>query len=92
MTGAIVSSDIEAQTERAILNIQAVLEAAGSALDQVVSRKIYLLDMQEFRKMDAVWTRHFKEPYPVSTCVQIAGLAKEGARIELEVIAEVGDG
>ena len=44
--------------------------------------------MKEFRKVDAVWARHFKEPYPVSTCVQVSGLAKEGARVELRVGAE----
>lgn len=87
-TGQILSQDIEAQTERAILNIKAVIEAAGLSLDAVVSRRIYLTDIKEFRKVDAAWARHFEEPYPVSTCVQVSGLAKEGARVELEVVAE----
>ena len=87
-TGRIISEDIEAQSERATLNIKSVLEAAGLSLDKVVSRRIYMIDMNEFRKVDAVWARFFEEPFPVSTCVQVSGLAKEKARVELEVVAE----
>lgn len=83
-----VSGDIAAQTERAILNIKAVLEAAGSSLQQVVRRRIYIIDMSQFRTVDEVWGRHFKEPFPVSTCVGVTALAKEGALVELEVVAE----
>ena len=44
--------------------------------------------MKEFRQVDVVWGRWFEEPFPVSTCVQIGALAKEGALVELEVVAE----
>jgi 2-iminobutanoate/2-iminopropanoate deaminase len=81
------------------------LEAAGSDLGKVVRRRIYIIDMKEFRKVDEVWGKWFEEPYPVSTCVQVSGclecfyvgwliglqigaLAKEGALVELEVVAE----
>ena len=57
--------------KRAILNIKACLEAAGSDLDKVVRRRIYIIDMKEFRKVDAVWGEYFEKPYPVSTCVQV---------------------
>lgn len=50
-TGQIPSQDIEGQTEQATLNIKAVLDAAGLSLDTVVSRKIYIIDMKEFRKL-----------------------------------------
>ncbi|KAK3063898.1 hypothetical protein LTS18_011838 [Coniosporium uncinatum] len=82
-----VKGDIEEQTERAILNIEAVLKAAGLTLDNVFQRRIYIIDMKQFRKVDAMWGKYFKEPYPVSTCVQIGALAKEGAVVELEVLA-----
>jgi 2-iminobutanoate/2-iminopropanoate deaminase len=71
----------------------------------VVRRRIYIIDMKEFRKVDEIWGKYFDEPYPVSTCVQVScrqrwgvgknadrvkigGLAKEGALVELEVVAE----
>ncbi|KAF7845807.1 hypothetical protein BT93_L0563 [Corymbia citriodora subsp. variegata] len=87
-TGKIVEGGIEAQTEQSIKNIRACLEAAGSSLDKVLQRRIYIIDMKQFRAVDAVWAKWFKEPYPVSTCVQISALAKEGALVELEVVAE----
>ncbi|KAI9714509.1 MAG: hypothetical protein M1820_000470 [Bogoriella megaspora] len=87
-TGKIVDGGIGAQTKQAIRNIQACLEAAGSNLDKVVRRRIYIIDMKNFREVDGVWAGYFSEPYPVSTCVQIGALAKEGALVELEVEAE----
>ncbi|KAI5194876.1 hypothetical protein E4T39_08459 [Aureobasidium subglaciale] len=81
-TGDIVPGGVEAQTHRAILNISACLDAANSSLDKVVRRRIYLLDIKDFRRVDAVWAEYFDAPFPVS------GLAKEGARVELEVTAE----
>lgn len=86
-TREIVSDSIEAQTEQAIRNMQAVLEAAGCSLDCVVSRRIYVLDVKELRQVDRVWGEWFEEPHPVSTALQVVGLAKEGARVELEVVA-----
>lgn len=73
---------------RAILNIKACLLAANSSLDKIVRRRIYLLKMSDFRKVDEIWAEYFEEPYPVSTCVQVSGLAKEGALVELEVVAQ----
>jgi len=88
-TGDIVPGGIEAQAERAILNIKACVEAAGSSLDKVMTRRIYMIEMKDFRKVVAVWDRYFEEPYPVSTCIGVTALAKEGALVELEVIAEL---
>ena len=87
VTSRIVEGGIGAQTERAILNIKAVLEAAGSSLDKVVRRRIYIIDMSQFRIVDDIWGRYFEWPYPVSTCVGVTALAKEGALVELEVVA-----
>jgi 2-iminobutanoate/2-iminopropanoate deaminase len=89
LTGTIVSGGITPQTHRAIQNIRACLEAADSSLDKVVRRRIYIMDMKDFREVDRIWAEYFTEPFPVSTCVQVAGLAKEGALVELEVVAEV---
>ncbi|GAB7341276.1 hypothetical protein MBLNU457_7550t1 [Dothideomycetes sp. NU457] len=81
-TGKIVAGGIEAQTERSIQNIKACLEAAGSNLDKVVRRRIYIIDIKQFRQVDEIWGKWFEEPYPVGA------LAKEGALVELEVVAE----
>lgn len=81
-------AELSETQEQAILNIQACLEAAGSNLDKVVRRRIYIIAMSEFRKVDAMWAKYFEQPFPVSTCVQVGALAKEGALVELEVEAE----
>lgn len=86
--GHIVSTYIVDQTKQIIQNIKACLESAGSGLDKVVSRRIYMIDMKELREVDRIWAEWFEEPFPVSTCVQVSGLAKEGARVEIEVVAE----
>lgn len=65
-SGEIVSGGIQAQTTQAILNIKAVLTAAGSGLDSVVRRRIYIINMADFREVDRIWGEHFKAPYPVS--------------------------
>ena len=46
------------------------------------------MKMSDFRKVDEIWAEYFEEPYPVSTCVQVSGLAKEDALVELEVVAQ----
>lgn len=58
--------------KQAISNIAACLSAAGSSLDKILQRKIYIIDMKQFRAVDAIWAEYMKEPYPVSTCVQVS--------------------
>lgn len=89
LTDTIVLGGITPQPHRAIQNIRACLEAANSSLDKVVRRRIYIMDMKDFREVDRIWAEYFTEPFPVNTCVQVAGSAKEGALVELEVVAEV---
>ncbi|KAJ9623976.1 hypothetical protein H2203_005423 [Taxawa tesnikishii (nom. ined.)] len=63
------------------MNIKACLEAAGSSLDKVVRRRIYIIDMKQFRKVDEIWGSGFP------SLILIGALAKEGALVELEVVA-----
>ncbi|KAB8437385.1 hypothetical protein FH972_025064 [Carpinus fangiana] len=87
-TSKIVEGGIEKQTERAIKNIEICLKAAGTDLQHVVRRRLYFIDIQaHLRIVDSVWGRYVDEPYPVSTAIQVGGLAKEGALIEIEVTA-----
>ena len=53
-------------------NIQSCLEAANSSLDKIVRRRIYIIDIKQFREVDAIWAEWVGPPYPVSTCVQVS--------------------
>jgi 2-iminobutanoate/2-iminopropanoate deaminase len=86
-TGRLVEGEIEAQTERVIFNLAAVLEAAGSSLGRVLRSTVYLTDLSLFARMNAVYAQHFTgEPKPARSTVQAAALPL-GARIEIDVIA-----
>ena len=71
-------------------NLSAVLEAAGSSLGDVVKTTVYLIDLGEFPRMNAVYARHFAgEPAPARATVQVAALPL-GARVEIDCIARTG--
>lgn len=88
-TGKIVSSDVEAQTEQCLKNVETILKAAGSNLQHVLRCGVFLLDMAEFQKMNAVYARVFGEHRPARTTIQAAGLPGEGLRVEIDCIAYV---
>ncbi len=87
-TGKIVDGGIEAQTRRALENLQAVLEAAGAGLDTVLKTTVFLLDMGEFAAMNGVYAEFFPENPPARSAVQVAALPL-GARVEIEAVALV---
>lgn len=84
-TGELVSG-IEAQTEQALRNVSAILEAAGTGLDKVVKTTVFLNDMNDFAKVNEIYGSFFREPYPARSAVQVARLPKD-ALVEIEVIA-----
>jgi 2-iminobutanoate/2-iminopropanoate deaminase len=85
-TGEMVQGDIVAQTERVMKNLGAVLKAAGTSFDRVVRSTIYLVDLGDFAKVNAVYGSCFKEAPPARATVQVAALPK-GARVEIDVVA-----
>jgi len=85
-TGEMTGSDIRQQTERALENIRAVLEAAGSNLHHVVKTTVFLKDMNDFLPMNEVYGRYFMTAPPARSTVQVARLPKE-ALVEIEVVA-----
>jgi len=90
-TGKLVGGEIEAQTERVIANLSAVLEAAGSSLERVVKASVFLTDLSLFPRVNAVYGRHFTgDPKPARSTVQVAALPL-GVDVEIDVIAVVGD-
>lgn len=88
-TGEFVSSEIGKQTEQVLKNLSAVLEAAGSGLNDVVKTTVFLLDMNDFAAMNEVYAQIFGENKPARATVQAAGLPRD-ARVEIECIALVG--
>jgi 2-iminobutanoate/2-iminopropanoate deaminase len=85
-TGDLVEGGIEAQTERVFLNLRAVLEAAGSSLNQVVKTTVFLQDMKDFAAMNEIYGKYLGTDSPARTTVQVAGLPK-GSLVEIEAIA-----
>ncbi len=88
--GNLVGGGIEAETRRALQNLSAVLEATGSSLACVVKTTVFLADMNEFQKMNAVYAEFFPANPPARSTVQVARLPKD-AHVEIEVIALARD-
>jgi 2-iminobutanoate/2-iminopropanoate deaminase len=80
--------DIEAQTRQTLQNIQAILEASGACLEHVVKTTVFLVDIDEFARMNAVYADFFQEDPPARSTVQVAALPL-GARVEIEAVALV---
>ena len=89
-TGQFVAGGVAEQTEQVLKNLSAVLEAAGSSLDQVVKTTVFLADMKEFSAMNEVYARFFSEPPPARATVAAAGLPRD-ARVEIEAVAIVSE-
>ena len=87
-TGKMVDGGIEAQTERVLANLEAVLTAGGATLRSVVKATVYLVDMGDFPAMNAVYRKYFPAVPPARATVQIGKLAA-GACVEIDAIAAV---
>jgi 2-iminobutanoate/2-iminopropanoate deaminase len=84
----IVSGGIEAETRQVLTNLKHVLEAANSGLNYVVKTTVFLQDMGEFSKMNAVYAEFFPENPPARSAVEVAALPK-GVAVEIEAVALV---
>ena len=85
-TGSMVSGEIDAQTRQSLLNVKAVLAAAGAEMKNVVKTTVFFTDMNDFAAMNAVYSEFFTENYPARSTVQVSRLPKD-ARVEIEAIA-----
>lgn len=85
-TGNLVSGGIEPETRRVLQNLAAVLEAAGSSLSRAVKTTVFLTDMNNFAKMNAIYAEFFPANPPARSTVQVSRLPKD-ACVEIEVIA-----
>jgi 2-iminobutanoate/2-iminopropanoate deaminase len=87
-TGELVAGGIEAETRQALKNIQYILAAAGTSIQHVVKTTVFLRDMGEFSRMNAIYAEFFTTNPPARSTVQVAALPKAGA-VEIEAIAVV---
>jgi 2-iminobutanoate/2-iminopropanoate deaminase len=85
-SGEITGADVTAQTERVIENIKAVLTVNAMTLDDVVKTTVFLTAMDDFTAMNAVYARHFSEPFPARSTVAVLALPR-GAKVEIEATA-----
>ena len=90
-TGKIVTGGIEAETRRTLENVKAILEAAGSSLDLAVQTFVFMTDLNDFPKMNAVYAEYFKNNPPGRTTVEVTKLPA-GAQVEITVTALAGQG
>lgn len=85
-TGDVVGDDIAEQTEQTFDNIEAILEADGMALDDVIKTTVFLVDVDDFDGMNSVYRRRMTEPYPARSAVEVSDLAAD-ILVEIEAIA-----
>jgi 2-iminobutanoate/2-iminopropanoate deaminase len=85
-TGEVVAGDAGAQTRQVMKNIEAVLEAASATFANVVKTTIFLVDMNDFTAVNAVYGEYFTEIAPARSTVAVAALPR-GVRVEIEVLA-----
>lgn len=85
-TQKVIEGDVSAQTERTILNVKAILEAAGSGLANVVRSGVYLRNMGDFAAMNAVYGRYFVADHPARTTIEVSRLPLD-VLVEIDVVA-----
>lgn len=88
-TGQLAGPDVETQTAQCLANVDAILRAAGSGLQHVLRCGVFLVDMDEFPRMNAVYARVFGDHKPARTTIQAAALPGKGLRVEIDAIAYV---
>jgi 2-iminobutanoate/2-iminopropanoate deaminase len=86
-TGKLVAGGVQEQTERIFANLALVLEAAGKSFADVVRSGVYLTDIGSFAAMNAVYAKHFDQPYPARTTIGVAALPL-GALVEIDLVVQ----
>jgi 2-iminobutanoate/2-iminopropanoate deaminase len=85
----LTAQGVEEQTEQTLRNIETILKAAGTDLQHVLRCGVFLMDMAEFAKMNAVYERLFAGHKPARTTVQVAGLPGDNLRVEIDCVAVI---
>lgn len=87
-TSELVSEDVQEQTRQCLLNLQAILEAGGATLSQVVKTTVYIKNMDDFGSINEIYATFFAEHPPARVCVEVARLPKD-VLVEIDAIAVV---
>lgn len=87
-TRQIVEGDVQAQTRQCLENIKAILEAAGTNLDNVLKTTVFIKDMNSFGKINEIYAQYFTKNQPARSCVEVARLPMD-VLVEIEVIAYI---
>lgn len=82
-----IAEDVEEQTAQCLRNVATILEAAGSSLQHVLRCGVFLIDMNEFARMNAAYARAFGAHRPARTTVEVRGLPGPGLRVEIDAVA-----
>jgi 2-iminobutanoate/2-iminopropanoate deaminase len=90
-TGALAGDDVAAQADRALTNLAAILEAAGSGMDRLVKVTVFLAEIADWPAVNEVYVRHVPEPFPARSAFAVKALPL-GGRVEIEAVAVVGAG
>ncbi len=88
-TGELIEGGVEEQTRQALTNLSSVLDAAGSNMANVIKTTVFLKDMGDFPKMNAIYAEFFGENPPARSTIAVAGLPKSGL-VEIEAVALIG--
>ncbi|MBK9332253.1 MAG: hypothetical protein IPM96_07605 [Ignavibacteria bacterium] len=86
VNGNLASESVEGQTEKVIDNLRSILTDNGSSLDNVIKTSVFLKDMNDFGKMNEVYSKHFSNSLPARSTVEVSRLPKD-VLVEIEVIA-----
>ena len=87
-TGELVAGGVDAETNRVLENLRAVLAAGGATLGDVVRTTIYLVDLGDFGRVNEIYARYVRAPFPARATVGVASLPR-GARVEIDAIAMI---
>lgn len=87
-TNALVEGGVEAETRQALTNLNHILQAAGTSLGRVVKTTVFLRDINDFARMNAIYAEFFTDYPPARSAIQVAALPK-GAAVEIEAVASL---
>ncbi|MGN0369496.1 MAG: RidA family protein [Butyrivibrio sp.] len=81
----VIPEGVEAQATQAFSNLTNLVEASGATMDKVVKTTVFIKEMNDFGKINEIYAKFFKEPYPARSCVEVARLPKD-VLLEVEAI------
>lgn len=82
----VIGDGVEAQAEQAFKNLCNLVEASGSKVENIVKTTVFIKEMNDFGKINEIYKKYFKEPFPARSCVEVARLPKD-VLLEVEAVA-----